>query len=801
MQNFEILLNERFTATTQSLSSELQLLNDYYVYVVQNGGGMVNAFNVRNYLNDSRNQQITTDFFAYLTGSTSHSEALNILTSDKKLSDVFNDYYQTIVLSAITTGTTAVIQQNLTGTTNTITQTFNHPWSGFAPSKQLTGITQDIYGSINDVQSFPFLSDFTTEESYYIPVYLERGTNQLDRHMYDICDVFINQQTIGLFPQFSAITSSIFSISSGSTSSTATTADTRLHTILDCFVDINLETNENVNVPSASNPLFAINSVSFEFSAYTISEGSSLQVKISLANPSASGVEQATINMISPSTNTLLPGQDFVSLESYPTVVAWNTGDQDKFLSFTANTDFFIENTESIILQISNIINLDPGPILSTQIFVTDTTILRTVSLSVLPPGPIIPGPVQGVNMSVISEGDSIDLTLTLNAPAFGVENITLQLVPSASVIGGTVGPAINSAAFGSDFTISATSMTFSFLPGETQKTFRLSALTDSIVESTETIYFEILNPQFCLIDQNNQVVQVDIKDINGVFKYVHLNLGTIYSNLGDVAAYSELRRMTPAPGNFYISSYPQTLFRYGDSLPDTSTSSSVSYYINDVNVKVTNMGSSQSFVNNIPLLPGQHTTIIVPGNNFIITASTNDLKNTITNYLDYANYKLEIQNLYSGSPIMTGIDFNLRALDNMSQQTNKTLDLGTYLLSGMTTVLSSTTNQYRLESKYKNIMTGRINTGSFSSPIWACQLGIESVYESSHFENASVLGIIFLNFMSGYTYSSWPTTEYDAFDFISGVTNTATYYTCGQIGTSTTINPMYTSVPFKLQP
>lgn len=202
MKSFQILLNQRFTAGTQSISSELVLDNSYYSYLIKNGGGLVNEFNVRGYLNDERNLQITNDFFAYLTGNTSTPEALNILSSDKKLSSIFNDYYQRNILTGSTVANTAIIAQNLTGTNLITEMSFLHPWFGYAPGKQLTGITKSIYNAQPAVQYRQNYSEFTTEESYYIPVYLERGTNQiaLGRVHYDkIIDGIISGTTIIMF--------------------------------------------------------------------------------------------------------------------------------------------------------------------------------------------------------------------------------------------------------------------------------------------------------------------------------------------------------------------------------------------------------------------------------------------------------------------------------------------------------------------------------------------------------------------------------------------------------------------------
>ena len=415
MQNFEILLNNNYTASTQSSSSALDLINDYYVYITKNGGGIVNQYNVRGYLNDLRNQQITNDFFAYITGSTSQDQALNILSSDKKLSDVFNDYYQRIILSGSNSSNSAVINQNLTGGSQIVGYTFNHPWSGYAPLKQLTGITQDINGSINLTKGSVIWNDYTVEQSYYIPIYLERGTNQLARYKFDICSVLINKKTAGFYPNFSGITGAFFGYSNLPavistnlqpqilttselildnlvlaeinaniiqpnqisliqnssedliSAPTISTADTRIHTLLNCFADINLETNEN------SGMLF-LPKVSFQFSQYDVNEGTVFNIRVDLNSASINGNEQVVVQMILPSSNAPILGIDFLASQTYPITLTWAAGEQYKILSFNIISDLILEGTESFFLKLINPVNIDIGAVESTIINIIDMT-------------------------------------------------------------------------------------------------------------------------------------------------------------------------------------------------------------------------------------------------------------------------------------------------------------------------------------------------------------------------------------------------------------------------------------------
>lgn len=842
MKSFEILLNSKYTASTQTITSGLDLQNDYYVYVNKNGGGIVNPYNVRGYLNDSRNQQITNDFFTYLTGSTSADQALNILTADKKLSDTFNDYYQRVIISATQISSTAVIDQNLTGTTQIIAKTYIHPWSGYAPDKQLTGITQSINNSIDAVQSSLFLQDFTTEESYYIPVYIERGTNQLSRYQYDVCDVFINAKTTYLYPQFSAITSSFFN---SLPVSPTITSDTRIHTILDCFVDLNLETNENATgngtLLKAS---FVPNSLG-NFAYFQIAEPSTLfnyitavDVKVQLDKPSIFGIEEATINLV---VIDALENIDFISSETFPITVTWAIGEQYKTLSFSAKTDYLLEETEIFSLQISNLLNANPGPILYAEISIADTTVLRQVSLQV---GGIQTG-FDGIGRGSAEEGNDFELLILLDGPATGGETVTISQVPTISTPSVTLGPATNPL-LPSDYEASYYSTpstilynqtfpkTVVFAPGETFKSFDVWIKENSSIDPTKIGYFEISNAVLSTIDQSKKVAEITVLDNEGGYKYLHLNFGTIYSEFGDSGQATLMRQINPQPsifggsyGNIYVSQYTHNLIEYGTTIKFNDYQSSanfieVPYNTSLVKVKITNLGEAQSIINGFTLNTGQTTTIDILSNNFIITATTNSNRNLTTNLYEYGKYKVEIINNYTGlifpsnSSNYKPLDFKLRTTGN-TQSLDKTILLGNYAFSGMTNLPNNITEKYTLQSNYKNVNTGRPNIGNFVGPLYICppvatfssSVSYSEFYANNK-ENISVLGIIFLNYNdligdianSGAfgSYENNSMSTYNSFDFITATSASSISITCAK--TNSKYNGLdYISLPFDLEP
>ena len=786
MQNFEIVLNKTFTAATQIINSGLQLDSDYFVYINSNGGGLVNPYNVRGYFNDPRNQQTTNDFFSYLTGHTSSfDQVINIISSDQKLSNVFNDYYLSYVLSS-STPSTSVIQQNLSGTTEIIASTFDYNWDGSAMNNVLSGTPMGILGATKNNVNYPFLDSRTDDESYYVPVYIGLGSNQLARYQYDICDLLINSKTIGLYPSFSAISNSF-----SSSTLSATTADTRIHTLLNCFVDINLETNENVTYNSVQPK------VSFQFPSYNKLEGDIFSVRIGLDSPSLLGVEQAGLNIAGAVTNQATIGLDYNGDKTYPFVMSWLPGEQYKYLNFTAYTDYYIEPTETFQLEIYNLINCDAGTYINSNVNIVNTTVLRTVSLSVAPPQTLTSF-LSGEHNISINEGESVTVTINLDGPAFGVEVVTISLVNSSVLFGGVV--SVGNPLSPSDFTVPSNNMTFSFAPGETQKTFTFTANNDFIIENSEDAIFELQNPQFCLLDITSKALVINVNDTTvNLYKYAHLNLGSIYSEIANNGGQSELKRFIPSVGPIVNpENYAQTFIKYGDTLTYTNWSfqpETWKYLTSLVKVKITNLGTITSSVNGVSLNSGQHTTIGITGNDFIITAQTND--NQVSGTYQNANYKVEIINNYAGrtsGTLTTNSTFTLRAIDNVSAAVANTLELGSFNLPGMTTNPSNVSGQYKLVSKYKNANTGRINTGSVGSPVYVCP----STTFGNLYENFSINGILFLNYSSSFPYTSWPSTHYESFDFIQVLPA----ITCAQV-TIPTGDPAinFNTIPFKLEP
>lgn len=808
MESVQILLNNKFTGSTQVGASGLTFDNGYYSYVNTNGGGVVNEFNVRGYLNDSRNQKIINDFFSYLTGNTSSQETLNIVSSDKKLANVFNGYFQNFIVSANSSSNTAIIASNLTGTTAQTIIEYFYPWIGQSENVQLTGTPESIIGVILSSRTVNTLTETTSEESYYVPIALKNTSEQIARMTFEPCDPNITKATQFLYPQYSAITSAFFDNSIPETGGT-------INTLVQCFVDLNLNTNETTNTTPE------LLKVSFESDFYLVDEGASVQIKISLNQPSTLGIEEATI-LLDPFGAIL--SADFTPLETYPHTFAWAIGEQDKFLSFNVNSDFEEEVIEPFLLKIVGAINLNLGNILTTTVYIKDKTVLNYAAIV----RPFVPADNSGITHLLTDEGNDTDFFVQLDHPAFGVEKVTLEQVVILNTINGNVGPAahplvpseyiIQTIVPGQAPVTITLPYVISFNAGEISKYFIIFVKDNSNLEPNKTAYFQLSNQQFCKIEQSQRMLEVTALEDDPQVKYVHLNFGKIYNEFGSGSADVIMRMIDPQAGTFgggysnlYINQYSHYLIEYGKTIVFKDYSNSnvqrVSYTTPYVRAKITNLSTAQALINNSLVNPGQFITVVIPSNDYIISLSTNANINTTTNFYEDANYKVELIDNYTAishitnsnqvAPNIGGFNpFDLMNVDNLTLSTNKTLTIGNISLPGYSVASTDTTYAYHLKSKYVGINTARVagSTGGLQCPpvsSFSSNISYSEFY-ASEIENVSVFGIIFLsNNISR-------NTKYNGFEFVDYTQ--AINYNCNR--TTSSYNGLdYVNIPFILEP
>lgn len=97
MQEFKITLKHPITDEIPEVKTNLSLTNDYLVYTSSFGGNLVDENNVKDFLDEPKNINLATDFLEYLSSNTKKEEFEDILYDNKKLANILNDYYNSII--------------------------------------------------------------------------------------------------------------------------------------------------------------------------------------------------------------------------------------------------------------------------------------------------------------------------------------------------------------------------------------------------------------------------------------------------------------------------------------------------------------------------------------------------------------------------------------------------------------------------------------------------------------------------------------------------------------------------------
>lgn len=138
-----------------------------------------------------------------------------------------------------------------------------------------------------------------------------------------------------------------------------------IHTIEQCFVDLNMELNENVNTS------FPKKTASFRKGLYNLSEGSVDNIYVDLNSPSTLGIEELDLAYILSSGPDAIVSQDLAfsgTNFALPMRLSWDVGEKTKQIPFSALTDYKIENTEDFYFRLTNFINCTPSGLQNTTI-------------------------------------------------------------------------------------------------------------------------------------------------------------------------------------------------------------------------------------------------------------------------------------------------------------------------------------------------------------------------------------------------------------------------------------------------
>ena len=138
-----------------------------------------------------------------------------------------------------------------------------------------------------------------------------------------------------------------------------------IHTIEQCFVDLNMELNENVNTS------FPKKTVSFRKGLYNLSEGSVDNIYVDLNSPSTLGIEELDLAYTGSNGPDAVVSQDLAfsgTNFALPIRLSWGVGEKTKQIPFSALTDYRIENTEEFYFRLTNFINCTSSGIQNTTI-------------------------------------------------------------------------------------------------------------------------------------------------------------------------------------------------------------------------------------------------------------------------------------------------------------------------------------------------------------------------------------------------------------------------------------------------
>lgn len=506
-------------------------------------------------------------------------------------------------------------------------------------------------------------------------------------------------------------------------------ANTKIHTILQCFVDLNLETDEN------SQYFLKLPKVSFEKSSYSIVEGETVSVKISLEAPSEAGLEEVELGLVINNTSA----SDFTTLgESYPKTLIFSAGEQTKIFKFQATTDLIENEVESFDLILGFFTNTIPGQFITTKINIIDETNLKEVSINEQG-GSIIPGITDGVtsippslNFSVL-EGSAKNVTVSLSSPSvLGIESVDVEFTNITT----------SAADHNSTGVIPLT-----WAVGEQNKIINVESNQDEDIEGDETLQIKLVNPTNVNIVSFSEA-KMKILDAAPAARYATANFQGLYIQKAKAGQNVEARYIRRNTITDIQDTTWRMFIRFGDYIeqnyltfnpPSTIPSAPVcgegcisgynpfalpafqqnnkmffgknpeSQAYGDVRLRIKNMGSHPCNISGTTVAVNDSITITIdkfdykiklPANDVLLSAGTFFGGSPLSNdTLVECNYGFTFEIDYDG------INFQLREWDN-TVSSNKEFNLGVHRFD--TTFTSSDadlpSNFYNLVTEYSNV-------------------------------------------------------------------------------------------------
>jgi hypothetical protein len=480
---------------------------------------------------------------------------------------------------------------------------------------------------------------------------------------------------------------------------------------------------------------------------------------VSLNSPSTTGAEEADIVLSHVSTT-----DGDVDVAGFPVHVRWEIGEQEKVIIVPALRDFLEESDEELILGITNMVNLLPGPLVQSNVMILDTTELRSVSIieastntrplvnsndsivvvdsvtSSRPNASVFTSSVVNSSAALQSylvvEGEQVNITVSLDQPSqYGVEKVDV------SIINGMSNFDLDPTSF-----VVLNSARLEWAIGEQIKTLTINASLNNLLDGTRRIILELTNPDSVkFLPESIRRVQILIQDPPIARRFTTIDFGRIFKQRGSVLSgydpnhtEQELYLMSIADGQTTTTFSLYWLVEMGTIYTDQQNTAGISeslnyadwptYYFgvdsigNDSGVvlKVTNQGAGEITYNGsiIPagstfniLLGRDATTITLPTNNGLQPAGSTLASDNITLEDDTfveSKYKFE---LYASIPEFNIVGTSQTSgphgfqLKTFSDEPN-TYFIGEFTLSGHSTTAQATNNALALFSSYSNMRT-----------------------------------------------------------------------------------------------
>lgn len=518
----------------------------------------------------------------------------------------------------------------------------------------------------------------------------------------------------------------------------------KVSTILNCFVDMNLETNEKFPYD------VQLLDVSFGSANYVVDETATLTASIVLSQPSSQGIEEVDLIF-----SHITTGDDDMDLSAFPIRLKWEVGEQTKTVQIPVFRDFVEDENEVLMLGLTNLCNLKIGSFAQANVLVVDRTLLRTVGILAASPNsgnsPIRdPNATKfttstrtSQNNTIISntiaftvvEGEQLAITVGLDKPSqFGVEKVDITISNVLDTVGFEAPPtvvlSVNALEWGVD---------------EQYKTVTISAARDGMLQGSRKMLLELKNPVATKFGLERNSIEVTVKDPPISRRYASIDLGRIFKQRGsDItpsntnSQNSELHLKTISDGQATSSASLYWLVELGtyyvdeNNNPDLSESANYdlwpNYYFGvnalgqseGVYLRATNQGAGAVDYQGSSYNVGESFDVILSRGASIVTLPTNDGLQPEGSILAQDNsvledstftecrYKLEVTidipqiPVYNENYTSGPHGFILKT----ASQTPNVYLLGDYVLENYATAQESLDNVLGLYSSYSNMRT-----------------------------------------------------------------------------------------------